>query len=81
MATRVDDSLTLPADLPPGSYDLVLTMRDPAGYREPLALAIAGVRGDSSYQLGEMVVRDADSRLSEALLLPRRVYLPMLASP
>ena len=31
-------------------------MRDPAGYRAPLALAVAGRRDDGSYVLGTVVV-------------------------
>ena len=50
-ATIVNDSYTLPANLPGGTYRLVVKIKDPINYRSPLPLAIQGRRADGSYLL------------------------------
>jgi hypothetical protein len=55
-ASEMTDDLVVPADVAPGSYDLVVTVRDPIGYRDPLPLAIEGRRGDGSYLLASVTV-------------------------
>src|SRR5690606_33994029 len=41
----------------PGTYDVVLIVADPAGYRAPLKLAIqTAPNADGSYPLGQLVV-------------------------
>lgn len=47
------DTLTA---LPAGSYSAKLTVRDPTGYREPLALQIKGRNADGSYTLGSFMI-------------------------
>jgi hypothetical protein len=47
------DNFNLPKSLEPGTYRLVLTMKDPNGYRPPLTLAMHGRRADGSYVLVE----------------------------
>jgi hypothetical protein len=50
------DTFTLPASVPPGEYELGLTVRDPGGYYAPLALAIEGRGTDGRYGLGSVAV-------------------------
>jgi hypothetical protein len=50
------DAFTLPADIPPGSYDLVLAVVDPHGYYPPLGLAIDGRGPDGGYAVGSVFV-------------------------
>jgi hypothetical protein len=50
------DFFTLPAGLAPGSYQLVLQVRDPAGYRQPLVPAVAGVQADHNVTIGALQV-------------------------
>jgi Domain of unknown function (DUF4832) len=50
-STVSQDKINLPAGLPPGSYNLYLTIRDPLGYRQPLPLAVQGRNADGSYLL------------------------------
>lgn len=42
--------------LPAGSYSAKLTVKDPTGYREPLALQIKGRNSDGSYTLGSFSI-------------------------
>ncbi len=56
-ATEAQDFFTLPATVAPGTYQLVLVVRDPSGYREPLPLAIRGRAVDGSYALGAVTVQ------------------------
>jgi hypothetical protein len=53
----VRDRWRLPEDIPPGLYDLHLIIRDPSGYRDPLALAISGRMSDGSYRMDNLVVQ------------------------
>jgi hypothetical protein len=50
-ATEHRDTPTVPADVAPGSYRLVLRVLDPRGYRAPLPLALAGRTADGGYVL------------------------------
>jgi hypothetical protein len=50
------DTFALPAEIPPGVYELVLTVVDPHGYHPPLGLAIDGRRSDGGYTLGSVTV-------------------------
>jgi hypothetical protein len=52
----VTDSFTLPTSVAAGPYTLKLVVRDPAGYRKPLPLAIVGRAPDGSYPLGTVQV-------------------------
>lgn len=54
----VTDQLRVSYRLPPGQYDLSLVVRDPTGYRAPLALAIAGATSDGRYPLGTITVKE-----------------------
>ncbi|MGZ5220444.1 MAG: DUF4082 domain-containing protein [Chitinophagaceae bacterium] len=51
VATTAKDNFILPAAVPAGKYTLDLVIRDPAGYRSPLPLAINGQHDDGSYTL------------------------------
>ncbi len=51
VATTAKDNFTLPAGVPAGKYTLDLVIKDPAGYRSPLPLAIKGQHDDGSYTL------------------------------
>jgi hypothetical protein len=57
--TTVNDNFTLPGTLAPGTYRLVVRVVDPAGYREPLPLAIRGRRPDGSYLIRENITVSA----------------------
>jgi hypothetical protein len=50
-ATSQSDNFMLPASVPAGTYGLYLIVRDPAGYKKPLPLAITGRQADGSYLL------------------------------
>jgi hypothetical protein len=77
--TSFDDQFTLPDDFAPGRYDLVLVIRDPADYREPLALVIQGRQRDGSYGLGEVVVGLAGERHELSLRQATyRLLLPLM---
>jgi hypothetical protein len=54
--TTVTDEFVLPKDIPAGNYNLDLIIKDPAGYREPLPLAIKGRKEDGSYTLKTMSI-------------------------
>lgn len=52
VATTAKDNFTLPAGVAAGGkYTLDLVIKDPAGYRSPLPLAIKGQNADGSYTL------------------------------
>ncbi len=51
ISTVIKDTFALPAVVRPGIYSMFLVIRDPAGYREPLPLAITGRKADGSYLL------------------------------
>jgi hypothetical protein len=55
-STTVQDSLDVPGGVAPGTYGLFMTIKDPAGYRAPLPLAITGRNADGSYTLGSISV-------------------------
>lgn len=59
----VTDTFTMPSNVPNGSYKLDVVLKDPAGYRAPLPLAITGRQGDGSYPLGNITVGTAASPL------------------
>ncbi|HEU4608908.1 MAG TPA: DUF4832 domain-containing protein, partial [Chitinophagaceae bacterium] len=59
-AQVVTDNFTLPANISPGTYSMVLVVRDPNGYRKPLPLAIKGRAADGSYLLRTVVVGAAN---------------------
>ncbi|MGQ0577110.1 MAG: DUF4832 domain-containing protein [Pseudonocardia sp.] len=52
----VSDQIAVPADLPPGRYDVHVRVVSPEGYLDPLRLAIAGRTADGSYPLGPVEV-------------------------
>jgi hypothetical protein len=52
----VNDTLTIPVTVAPGTYRLVVKVADPKAYRAPLPLAIEGRRGDGSYSLVDAFV-------------------------
>lgn len=54
----VTDALVLDPSVPAGTYDLVVTVRDPAGYRAPLPLALEGRTEAGSYRLRSVTVLD-----------------------
>jgi predicted double-glycine peptidase len=77
--TRVADRFRLPETFAPGTYDLVLVVRDPAGYREPLALAIQGRQEHGSYHLGRVVVEQAGQQeAAQRMHKPYHVWLPLI---
>ena len=55
-ATPITDNFTLPANTPAGIYNLNFTVKDPAGYRGPLPLAITGRNADSSYTITSLTI-------------------------
>lgn len=50
-ATARTDNFTVPTSVPAGTYSLILYIRDPVNYRQPLPLAITGRRSDGGYVL------------------------------
>lgn len=50
------DILSFPATLPPGHYNMRIIIRDPAGYRAALPLAIQGRQQDGSYTIRSVEV-------------------------
>jgi hypothetical protein len=77
--TRIADRFRLPETFAPGTYDLVLVVRDPAGYRKPLALAIAGQRQqDGSYRLGQAVITRTNTQSVSHDTTNYRLLLPLL---
>lgn len=70
----IRDTAKLPRVLNQGSYDFNVIVRDPATYRKPMALAIAGVQSDGSYQLTTINVAQSTARSS----LENNVYLPLI---
>jgi Domain of unknown function (DUF4832)/Secretion system C-terminal sorting domain/PKD domain len=50
-ATVRTDNFTVPTSVAAGTYSLVMYVRDPTGYRQPLPLAITGRRSDGGYVL------------------------------
>jgi hypothetical protein len=52
-----DDAVLIPADLPPGDYDLDLALLDPVSIKPKVKLAIAGVQPDGWYPMGKIKVR------------------------
>lgn len=73
----VADELLLPTSIAPGSYTLSLVVRDPAGLRAPLRLAITERQDDGSYTLGSVAVQ-AGRGVNVAL--ENEVYLPALSN-
>jgi hypothetical protein len=53
-----DDGVFVPADLPPGEYDLSVALLDPVSREPKVRLAIAGMQADGWYPLGKIEVRD-----------------------
>jgi hypothetical protein len=53
---EISDELYLPDRVPPGQYTLSLVVRDLAGYRAPLSLAITGADASGRYLLGELTI-------------------------
>ena len=54
-ATVQTDNLTVPTSVAAGTYSLILYIKDPVGYRQPLPLAITGRRTDGGYVLRSSV--------------------------
>jgi hypothetical protein len=53
-ATSITDIFTLPANIIIGRYKLNVIIKDPAGYRAPLPLAITGRNTDGSYTIKDI---------------------------
>ncbi|MBS1933765.1 MAG: DUF4832 domain-containing protein, partial [Bacteroidetes bacterium] len=70
----VTDNLTLSSSIATGTYNLYLIIRDPNGYRKPLALANANVLSDGSYLLSSVVVGSSNGPIialsNQAITLP-----------
>lgn len=64
----VSDELRLLGRIPAGIYQLSVVVRDPAGYRPPLLLAIAGGDASGRYVLGEISVEPGPPAIE--VLLP-----------
>lgn len=73
-ASPVSDEFWLSSNVGAGSYTLSVLVRDPAGKRSPLALAIVGVQPDGSYPLGNVEVKTEDAVSPMAAY---RAYLPL----
>lgn len=54
--TTVQDVFALPGWLVAGTYGVVVVVRDPHGYRQPMPLAINGAAADGSYHLYDLTV-------------------------
>ena len=54
--TPTADRFTIPATVTPGTYKLVVRVKDPVGYRPDMRLAINGRNADGSYTLLSSVV-------------------------
>lgn len=52
-----DDAVFVPADLPPGDYELALALLDPQTRQPKVKLAIAGIDADGWYPLGKISIR------------------------
>jgi hypothetical protein len=77
-ATRVADRFRLSETFAPGTYDLVLVVRDPTGYREPLAVGVAGRHADGSYRLGQVIVVQGKTQSVSQGNTRYRLLLPLL---
>lgn len=53
---RTQDNFVVPTSVPAGQYDLVVVIRDPLEYRDPLPLAITGRQADGSYLVRRVTV-------------------------
>jgi hypothetical protein len=73
-----DEQFWVGTDVTSGSYGLNVLVRDPAGQRAPLQLAITGRQSDGSYRLGEVTV--VPSRTQNDPEATYKVYLPMVMS-
>lgn len=54
-ATARTDNFTVPTSVPAGTYSLIMYVRDPVNYRQPLPLAITGRRSDGGYVIRSSV--------------------------
>ena len=54
-ATVRTDNFTVPTSVAAGTYSLIMYVKDPTGYRQPLPLAITGRRSDGGYVLRSSV--------------------------
>jgi hypothetical protein len=52
-----DNAVFVPADMPPGEYDLGLALLDPVTQKPKVKLAITGIQPDGWYNLGKIRVR------------------------
>lgn len=58
--TPFTDNFTLPATVPAGTYRLVVSVKDPNSYRQPLPLAVTGRGTDGSYTVVNSVTVTAN---------------------
>jgi hypothetical protein len=65
----VSDPWQIPASIPPGTYDLLVVVTDPSGYRRPLPLAIDGQLADGSYRVGSVQVADSPHPGTQSLTM------------
>jgi hypothetical protein len=52
-----DEVLYIPFDMPTGSYDIDIAIVSPVSFEPRVKLAIAGIREDGWYQIGEIIVK------------------------
>lgn len=74
VSTANSTTLRLGRGLASGAYEVTLVVRDPGGYRAPLALALEGGLADGAYRLGTVSVAQG----SGLAVLEPQVYLPLL---
>jgi hypothetical protein len=53
---KVDESISLPSDLPAGEYHLCVAILDPATKKPGMNLEMAGKRDDGRYKLGKIII-------------------------
>jgi hypothetical protein len=69
--TSYSDTITVPANLTPGTYTVAVAVLDPSGYRRPLKLAIQGRQSDGSYSLGTITVTASSGPVN----IPPRIWI------
>jgi hypothetical protein len=52
-----DEALYIPFDTPTGSYNIDIAIVSPVSYEPRVKLAIAGIKGDGWYTMGDIIVK------------------------
>lgn len=74
-AVTFGDTLLIPSSIAAGDYDLYMFVRDPKGYRAPMALAIEGQAADGSYKIGNITVQSEGVSRNQT----PQIFLPLVS--